>query len=113
MYDKRTIQDTFNLAWQLLGFGKEERNIDVDLLRTLLFMPATDTSKKFMMDCINVYKPILDNPTTDLRVWQTAIFQEGGLLERYSHSETQFYYNEILYKVNLLLNNATFGKEGT
>lgn len=113
MYDKRTIQDTFNLAWQLLGFGKEERNIDVDLLRTLLFMPQNDTSKKFMLDLINIYKPILDNPTTDLGIWHSAIFQEGGLLERYAHSKTQFYYHEVLYKVNVLMSNATFGKEGT
>lgn len=113
MYDKRTIQDTFNLAWQLLGFGKEERNIDVDLLRTLLFMPQNDTSKNFMLDCIKIYKPILDNPTTELKVWQAAIFQEGGLLEKYSYQNTHYYYHDALYKVNYLLNNATFGKEGT
>jgi len=113
MYDKRTIQDTFNLAWQLLGFGKEERNIDVDLLRDLTLMPANDTSKNFMLDLMKIYKPILDNPTTDLNTWQAAVFQEGGLLEKYSFQKTHYYYLDVLYKVNLLLNNATFGKEGT
>ena len=113
MYDKRTIQDTFNLAWQLLGFGKEERNIDVDLLRLLILMPATDTSKNFMLDLMKIYKPILDNPTTDINTWQAAIFQEGGLLDKYSYSNTHYYYQSILYRVNFLLNEATFGKEGT
>lgn len=113
MYDKRTIQDTFNLAWQLLGFGKEERNIDVDLLTDLILMPATDTTKNFMLDLMKIYKPILDNPTTDINTWQAAIFQEGGLLEKYGYQNTHYHYLGVLYKVNLLLNNATFGKEGT
>ena len=86
---------------------------DIELLTDLILMPATDTTKNFMLDLMKIYKPILDNPTTDINTWQAAIFQEGGLLEKYGYQNTHYYYLGVLYKVNLLLNNATFGKEGT